>query len=299
LALGTGFGVCIPNFGGSSSQESIVKVARSAEELGYDSVWVTDHVMLPRHQSYPYGRTYEAIVTLSYVAALTTKIRLGTSILVLPMRNPVITAKQLASLDDLSGGRVIAGLAVGWSEDEFNNLGARFEGRGRVFSESIKLIKALWSDKHPTFLGEYHKIANVVFDPVPRQPKGPPIWIGGNSATAARRAAALSDGWHPTGIPLDEFIARVNVIRKRLPRGFTISGRFTVDLTGKTPRETKSRTGERRTILSGDAEHVIRMMDEYVKAGLSYFVLYFGEHPSSRTVELLREFERDVAPSFR
>ncbi len=292
------FGVCLPNFGKNSSRESITKIAKAAEELGYDSIWVTDHILMPRNLSYPYGRIYEPLITLSYVAAITQRVKLGTSIIVLPMRNAVITAKELATLDNLSGGRLIAGFAVGWAEEEFRNLGAPFKGRGELFSEQLKLLKTLWSSRSPTFVGKYHKIESAVFDPRPIQPDGPPIWLGGHSRAAVRRALSLADGWHFSGIPLDEFHDRIRLVQSSNREGFVVSGRFSVDLSGKSPRETVAPTGMRRVMLSGRPQQVIEQLTPYAEAGATYFVLNFGDKQTDKIIEDMKIFTREVEPSF-
>jgi probable F420-dependent oxidoreductase len=180
---------------------------------------VADHVIVPRDISVPYpytvdgkypgtGYHLETVVTMGFLAGATKRIRLVTSVMILPYRNPIVTAKMLASLDVLSNGRVIVGAGVGWMKEEFDNLQAPpFQERGTVTDEYIRAFRELWTSDNPTFNGKHCKFSNIVFLPKPVQKAGIPIWIGGHSKQAIRRAGQLGDGWHPIGgvptIPLE------------------------------------------------------------------------------------------------
>ncbi len=293
-------GVCIPNYGNNSSRESIIEVAKTAEELGFDSVWTTDHILLPTSQRYPYGRIFETLTTLSYVAALTSRVKLGTSILILPMRNAVIVAKMLASLDVLSGGRVIAGVAVGWSEQEFRNLGVGhlFKKRGKLLNEQIRLMRLIWREYNVRFKGRFYEIEDGVSDPRPIQAKGPSIWVGGNSEHAVRRALELGDAWHFTGITLDELNERLQLINQSGRKDLLVTGRFTVDLSGKAPRESKAASGARRVIISSrDTQGIINQLEPYVEKGVKYLVCGFGDKPVEQQKRDMKTFIEEVAPS--
>ncbi len=217
-------------------------VARRAEELGYHSVFVADHVVVPRHLAsrYPYTRDggfpydpdlawLDPMVALGFLAGQTRRIRIGTSITVVPMRNPVITAKQISSADHLSGGRIIFGAGVGWMEEEFTLLGASFHDRGRRMDEYLRLMKALWTEDNPAFAGEYFQVRECGFSPKPAQKPHVPVWVGGESAAALRRAARLGDGWHSAATSLAELPGKLRVLRAALAEagrteaGFTIS----------------------------------------------------------------------------
>jgi probable F420-dependent oxidoreductase len=289
-------GVCIPHFGNHLSRGGVVNIARKAEELGFDSLWVTDHIMVNEANKYPYGRIYEALTTLSAVAVLTSKITIGTSIIVLPMRNPVIVAKQLATIDHLCEGRLIAGFAAGWCEPEFRNLGAEFRNRGRRLSEAIRLIRALWSSARPKFKGAFYTIEDAVFEPLPYQSGGPPIWLGGNSMAAFRRALKLADGWHPTGLAVEEYAQRV-AMAKGVKEGFTFSGRLTVDFGAEGKRVSRSPTGEKRVILGGRPSEVAEDLAQYKKAGMAHCVLYFGDVDEDEYAKRMDTFAHEVRPS--
>jgi len=148
------FGVCIPNYGKTMTVEGFRTVALEAEKLGYSSVWTTDHVLMQAQSGTPYERILDSITSLAYLAPLTSTVRLGISSLITAMRNPVVVAKQLATIDNLSGGRVMLATSVGWNEREFTNLGVNFHDRGKRLDESIRLIRTLWSTERPSFEGK-------------------------------------------------------------------------------------------------------------------------------------------------
>ena len=202
------FGVTI-DFGAQpvTSPEFLAGFAQAAEDTGFDTLWMGDHVVIPqRHGSqYPYGERmpYEdapnpdPIATLAFVAAKTATLRLGTSVLVLPQRNPVVLAKQVATLDALSGGRVDLGVGIGWLREEFEAIGAPWERRGQRTDEHIEAMRALWTQPVASYEGELVRFRDVACDPRPVQPGGVPITIGGHSLPAARRAGRLGDGFFP------------------------------------------------------------------------------------------------------
>lgn len=290
------FGVCLPNFGKHLSPKSIDVIASEAEELGYESVWITDHLLLPPTQRYPYGSILEAITTMAHVASVTEEVKVGSSVLILPMREPVQVAKALAAIDVLSGGRVVAGFGAGWCEEEFQNLGMNFRNRGRRFDEALQLIKQLWQGGEVSFKGRYYKVEAGIFEPAPAQNGGPPIWIGGNSEHALRRAMKHGQAWHFTGITLDTLSERVSNISKT--EGFKISGRFTVDFSGKTPQVVKVRAGENRAILTGSPNKIIDTIEQYINLNVTHFALYFGDKPAEDYVKDMEKFSKEVMPGY-
>jgi probable F420-dependent oxidoreductase len=210
-------GIALPHFGPHASPQAIVAVARKAESLEFSSLWVLERLLWPvapasKYPGNPRGEmpgpmrnTYDPLTVLSFVAAHTEKISLGTSVLVAANRSATVTAKMIATLDVLSGGRVIMGLGAGWSADEFAAVGRGIEERNQRADEFIELVRKLWQAEEIEFEGKFYRVPRSVFLPKPFQTPGPPIWIGGNSQRALRRAAAYGDGWHPTSrMPIAE-----------------------------------------------------------------------------------------------
>lgn len=218
-------GVIIPNAGPKCSPQNIVTVARWAEELGYHSLWVTDHVALPIacESHYPYrahGRwdyppdTYwlDPLLALGWAGAVAPSLQLGTSVLVAPLRHPVLLAKQLATLDFLSGGRVILGIGAGWMAEEFATMGVSYADRGRRVDEMVAVLRAAWSGTTVDFQGEFYQLGGFQMHPRPAQATIPIIW-GGHSNATLRRVARLGDGWHPTQITLEQLAAGMARLR--------------------------------------------------------------------------------------
>src|SRR5215207_1816814 len=216
------FGINVQNLRPWTTGETIGMLGARAEELGFDSVWVSDHVVIPEtmESTYPYGEPgsftpantgncFEAITTLAFLAGRTSRIQLGVSVLVAPQRPPLLSAKQWATLDALAGGRTILGVGTGWLREEFVALGAEtFERRGTALDEAIRIFRTTWSQPSPVaFEGEVYRVAPLHADPKPAQVGGPPIWIGGHGRRALRRAAELGDGWEGARMGLEELRA--------------------------------------------------------------------------------------------
>ena len=207
------YGFTLPGRGHLATPERLGFIARKGEEFGFDTLLTGDHILVPKNISsvYPYteggefpgsgsGESMEQITLLSYIAGQTSKIRLVTSVLIVPHRNPLIAAKSLATLDLLSEGRLVVGVGVGWMREEFQALGLPpFEERGAVTDEYIRAFKVLWTEDDPHFQGKYISFDDISFLPKPVQKPHPPIWVGGESRPALRRTAELADGWYPLG----------------------------------------------------------------------------------------------------
>jgi len=198
-------GIALPNFMPGANAEGVEAAAESAERLGWHSAMTTDHILVPRDAAAIYGDVLEALATIAYLAARTERLLLGVSIVVVPMRNAVILAKELATIDVLSRGRLIAGVGIGWNEGEFANLGVpgRFHQRGAYLAETIRLWRHLWSGSTEPFEGRFFTLRDFVFGPLPVQPGGPPIWIGARSEPAVRRAGRLADVYQASAAPPD------------------------------------------------------------------------------------------------
>ena len=189
------FGVILPNYGRDSNPDGIRRVAELAEELGFDSVWTTEHIIVGPDAVDPYGRVYDSLVTLGWIAGWTERVGLGTSIVLVPLHNPIHLAKEVATLQELSGGRFTLGVGMGWHEDEYDFMGVPFKGRGRRGDEAIRLMRALWNGERD-FDGEFWSFRDATQEPHPSPV--PEIWGGGSSERALRRARELGDAWHPS-----------------------------------------------------------------------------------------------------
>jgi probable F420-dependent oxidoreductase len=217
-------GIHLPHIGRKASPENIRRVAVQAEQLGLDDVWVSEHIIVPKDCAYPPSPNFwDPVLTLTWAAAATSRVRLGTSVLVLPLRHPLPLAKELATLQNLSGGRLILGAGVGWLEQEFDALGVPFKQRGRRMDEGIAMMRAVWSQDPVTFEAKWisARIETMRSRPQPIVPI--PIWIGGSSDAAIRRALRL-DGWHGSRVAPDKAADVVKRLRAERPgKDFTIS----------------------------------------------------------------------------
>ncbi|MDG7014936.1 MAG: TIGR03619 family F420-dependent LLM class oxidoreductase [Nitrososphaerota archaeon] len=267
------FGVCVPNYGNYSVRD-LRMVSLEAETLGYDSLWLTDHVLMAKGSGTPYERILEAVTCMAYLAPITERVKLGISSLVIAMRNPVVAAKQLATVDNLSSGRVMLAVGAGWNEKEFDALGAKFQGRGRRVDESIRLLRALWGGEDRFQDGGHIGVGftGVSFEPRPVQERLP-LWVGGVSEAAMKRAIALGDAWHPNVFPMDEFKRMVARFRS-IPGGERKEVCVRIGIDSRSDRsEFVGAQGEKRIMLSGDREGNRRIIEELDSLGVGYMVL--------------------------
>ena len=297
-----------------ASPDNLRNLAQRAEDLSFDHVWVSDHIIIPHEVAsfYPYAadgvapfqrdNTYfEPLAALNFLAGCTTRVRLGTHVLILPYRNPVLTAKILATLDVLSGGRLILGAGVGWMEEEFQALGLdTYAQRGAVTNEYIRIFKELWTSDHPEFHGEHYNISEAGFLPKPIQKPHPPIWIGGHTNPAIRRAATLGDGWMPIGLrppailepeELAEKIARLRRISARAGRPENA-----VDLVFSTDCVFQDEPDAHRRMVSGRPEQIAADLRQYQDLGVQHFILSFPAGSAAEQQEYMERFAREVMP---
>ena len=243
----------LPQYGRVAGPDAITRAARHAEDLGFSDVWVSDHVVHPASQSYPSPYLFDPLLTLAWAAAVTNRIGLGTSVLVVPQHNPLWLANTLASLDALSAGRVTIAVGVGWSEAEFDALGQSFHDRGRRMDEILGLLRTCWRDDPASFHGEHYDFDDIRVLPKPAHEI--PIWIGGSSERAYRRGVALGDGFQLIGVTPEEARAPIQRLRSERPEEeFRISLR-----TGWDP-------------LGMDHDVIRREYDEFQAAGVQHVI---------------------------
>ena len=213
-------GFSLSNNQGLTDVQDVIRIAARAEELGYDSVWASDHVFNVSYVHDRIGRRpyYDPLTILAFAAARTDRIALGTSVLVLPYHNPMRLAKQAATLDHLSGGRLTLGVGVGVIDTELEAMGVPFAERGTYTDEAIAIMRTLWQDDNPQHQGRFFRFSDLAFSPRPVHPDGIPLLIGGTSRAAIRRAARCGNGWHPTAMPPEELAQGIRYLAEQAER---------------------------------------------------------------------------------
>jgi probable F420-dependent oxidoreductase len=287
------FGLALPNYRAGSSAEGIEAAADAAERLGYTSIWTTDHLAIDRQNADEYGRIFEAILTLAHVGARTTRVRIGASVVVVPMRPAVVVAKELATLDVLSRGRVIAGVGVGWNATEFGSVGAadRFHVRGAYTNEAIRLWRHLWSGSTEPFRGRFNELTDFVFEPLPMQPGGPPIVVGGGSEAACRRAGTLGDGYHFSAAGPASVGRRVAMVTEAA----RAAGRATPPISGRARLEFDVAAGSGYA-MRGSPQAIAAEVRAFRDVGVSHLVVAIGPTDPKGYVAVAERFMREVVP---
>lgn len=313
------YGFTIPGRGPLATPERLGIIARKGEEFGFDALLTGDHILVPKNISSPYpyteggefpgsssGESMEQITLLSYIAGQTSKIRLVTSVLIVPHRNPLIAAKSLATLDVLSGGRLVVGVGVGWMREEFEALGLPpFEERGAVTDEYIRAFKVLWTEDDPHFEGKYISFDDITFLPKPVQKPHPPIWVGGESRPALRRTAELADGWYPLGSNPTFPMGTPDELKAGLDRLAQYAQRFdrdpkTIETIYRTHQFelTKDAGGADRLPFVGDADQIAGDIRRYQDMGVTTMVWDFLRQTDDldQMLGLMEDFSNQVWP---
>ena len=296
-------GVTIPNNWGVQDPKQVLAFGPLAENLGFDSVWVMDHLfntgyIRERLENKPY---YHPMSTLSYLAATTSKVILGTSVLVLPYHNPVELAKYAATLDQISNGRVLLGVGVGAMTEEFNALGISMRDRGSLTNECIDIMKELWSSDLPKYQSKRWDFSDLFFSPKPIQ-NNIPIWVGGSSPGAIRRTALRGDGWHPTGVsPEDYALTKRQIIEAataadRNPSKIGWSTRVEVEVHGK---PSSDRTASRSTIPGDNPDMMTAGIKSYEEAGVEHIILALNSGDVDALKRLMETIAAKVIPEFK
>ena len=299
-------GVFLPISGRATGPDTLTQAARSAEEQGFDAVWSADRVVTPWkiETPYPYSESHEFIVPpdrpfldsftcLAYLAGRTEKIRLGISVLVLPYRHPLYWARVAASIEQLSKGRLIMGIGVGWMQEEFAALNVPYKERGRITDEQLEVLTRLWSEEHISFEGSYYHLRDLAFYPRP-EPRTP-LWVGGEGAAAQKRAAKYGDAWFPYFIdttPAELRAGYENVLKQaegfgRDPQQIALTCCLPIEVT-KQPVEQDGRH------LRGSPQQLVEAIRAYRDAGVQHLALQFMVPRWPDRVEQIEQFARDV-----
>jgi probable F420-dependent oxidoreductase len=311
------FGFYLPVRGEGAKPEALAHLLARGEAAGFHSVMISDHVVIPAafQSKYPYTVTgaypgqndsFEQLSLMAFAAAKTERLRLVTSVMILPHRNPVLTAKMLATIDLLSKGRVTVGVGVGWLEEEFRALGApSFKRRGAVSDEYIQIFKKCWTEDPASHAGEFYAFEALHCLPHPVQKPHPPIWIGGHSPAALRRVARHGDGWHPVGaiaaspLPPEEMRRHMDTIKRHcdaLGRDFA-----TLTISYKAPLYDAglAAPGSNRQLFSGSRERIAEDIKDFERLGISELIFDFRAASPHESIERLERFASDVMPLTR
>jgi probable F420-dependent oxidoreductase len=287
------YGLVLPSLGDAANRDGLIAAVELAERHGFTDVWATDHLLVGHGAAEDYGRIYEAVTTLAWVAGRSSVIRVGASVIVVPMRNAIVLAKELATLDELSEGRLIAGFGVGWNATEFANVGAAdlFHRRGAYLEETIAVCRHLWSGSREPFRGTFHAFEDFVFGPLPAQGANVPIWIGGRDERALRRAGRLADGYHASATGPANYAPRLPIIRaaaeaagRPMP---SLSARARVEL-GAGP--------ESFYTMHGSPADVAAEIRAFAALGVTHLALAFPPRDADGLTRAVERFMTEVVP---
>ncbi|MBM3944254.1 MAG: LLM class F420-dependent oxidoreductase [SAR202 cluster bacterium] len=315
------FGTVMPTRGPLATQEGLTAIARKAESLGFDTLSISDHIVIPKSidSRYPYsqGGEYpgdpderdqclEQLTTVMFLAGIVSKPKLLTSVMVVPYRSPMHTAKILATIDQLSGGRLVLGVGAGWMREEFEAVGAPdYDRRGAVTDEYIRAFKELWTSPNPSFEGEFCSFSDIAFEPKPLQKPYPPIWTGGESPPALRRAGRYADVWFPIGsnptFPVDT--------PQRLRQSMTTVRRHAEEA-GRNPEdigvayatgwynEKKAENGPqgKRRMFTGSTKQIADDFKAFAAEGVDEFLVSLLAKTLKGSLERMEHFANEVRP---
>ncbi|MEW5992024.1 MAG: TIGR03619 family F420-dependent LLM class oxidoreductase [Chloroflexota bacterium] len=288
------YGLILPSLGDDATREGIDAAGEIAERLGFSDVWTTDHLLVDASAAEDYGTIFEAVTTLAYLAGRTTTVRLGASVVVVPMRNAVVLAKELATVDNLSRGRLIAGVGVGWSRAEFANVGVaeRFEVRGAYTDETIRLWRHLWSGADWPFHGRFHTFDDFVFGPLPDRAGAVPIWIGGRQEAALRRVGRLADAYHSSATGPAAYERRVPIIRAAAEE----AGRPMPALSARVRVRLESTEPVDGYAMRGTPGEVAAEVRAFAAIGVGHLALTFPARDPEALARQAEAFVREVVP---
>ena len=311
------FGISTLSRGLYTSRGTYMAVAQAAEAAGFSFLSVNDHIIVPGQlgSAYPYtqggswsasehGHCFDQLAAIAFLAGCTSRLKLLTSVMVVPHRPVVQTAKMLSTIDVLSNGRLVLGVGAGWMQEEFRLLGAPFEDRGAATDEYLEAFQALWSQERPTYKGRHVNFEDVIFAPKPLQPGGPPIWVGGESQAALRRTVKLGHGWYPgnnnqkmlmdTPQRLKAGIAKLHAMAEQAGRdpasidlGLIVQSPF--DWTAQPTQDTSA-----RRMFTGTSDDMRSDCAALAEAGIRHVALRLGGDTVTESLERIQRFGEDV-----
>jgi probable F420-dependent oxidoreductase len=307
------FGVFLPVSGRAASRQTLMEAAQRAEALGYDSVWSADRIIIPWEIKtvYPYSKEatfivpperpfFDPLTCLAFLAGCTEKILLGMSVMVLPYRHPLYWAKIATTIDQLSTGRLIMGVGVGWMQEEFSAMNAPFKERGRVSDEQLQILDKIWRDEHITFEGKYYRFNDIAFSPKPYQKSRIPIWVGGEGKLAQRRAGRYGDAWFPYFVRITPraLAAGFDNVRTearnahRDPDQIIFACCLPIELTQDAVRQEDD-------YLKGTIEQVSEAIARFMAVGVTHIGLQFmiPHYPERR--EQIERFAKEALPALK
>lgn len=308
------FGIQLPNCQGVLyppdfvSFQSIRKIAESAEKLGFHSLWVFDHLVAPPHlvANFKNPSFYDAPTVMTALSTITNKIALGFATIILPFRDPAILAKQIATMDQISDGRIVLGVGAGRWKEEFDALGVPYEKRGAITNEYLRAIKLMWAQEEFSFNGKFIKYTNAAFFPKPKQKPHPPIWIGGLSDAAIRRAARYGDFWFPasmTPTELSEGMKKLQAADQQARRAsvtkVSLSSSLRIDeIGGPTAIQEKIHTLPPAKSLVGTVREISAKLEGYAQVGVEHVTMPISHASIEDILRAMELFAKQIMPSF-
>ncbi len=288
------YGVAIPQAGKFAEPAAIRAVAHAVEDLGFDSLWVSDHVIVPEGSGYIPEFMDEPLATLAFLAAETQHVQIGTSVLIVPYRDPVFTAKFLSTVDMLSSGRLVVGVGAGWLEEEFAALGVPFSERGPRTDEYLRVFRNLWETETSSFSGTWKQYERMrMYPKASAARRGTiPLLVGGNGRASIRRAGELGDGWHPINVAPGDMPGLVTQYREACAR----FGRQPGPIVLRHMPGGRTVPGGARAPLTGDAGEQAADVRAYAEAGVDELMLSLAARSVDELVQTLRRFMREVPP---
>jgi probable F420-dependent oxidoreductase len=305
-------GCTLPTSGPAADPGALGALAQAAEELGFDSIWISDHVVVPERisSSYPYSTDgqfptsatepyLDPLACLGFIAGMTRRIRLGLHVLVLPYRHPLLTAKIIGTLDNLSGGRIDLGIGVGWMREEFEALDApSYERRGAVTDEQIRILQSVWTQDVTSFDGQFYHFERLGAHPHPVQKPHPPIWVGGHTPPALRRTGRLADGWLPIGarppadLPPEEIAACLATVRAEAAKAGRNPDKIRVRFSTRVDID-----GTEQRMFTGSVEKLVADFASYQRVGVREFTVGLGPATPAEYERKMRRFAEQVRPA--